>query len=98
MLLELFGETGLCTHETSCCDVCISNNGRAKQPFNEELKILVDALKQIGRKGEVKVVEWICGSLVEWINAYNNHSLMAITRAIHLTNGDCSCANAMFWD
>ena len=74
MLLELFGETGLPTHETSCCDVCISNNGRAKQPFNEELKILVDALKQIGKKGEVKVVEWIRGSLVEWTNAYNKQS------------------------
>ena len=45
------------------------------QPFNEELKILVDALWQIGIKGEVKVAEWIRGSSVAWTNAYNKKSL-----------------------
>ena len=45
------------------------------QPFNEELKILVDTLRQIGIKGEVKVAEWIRGSSVVWTNAYNKKSL-----------------------
>ena len=46
------------------------------QPFNDELKILVDALRQIGIKGEVKVAEWIRGSSVAWTNAYNKKSLI----------------------
>ena len=43
-------------------------------PFNEELKILVDALQQVGKKGEAKVAEWIRGSAVSWTNAYNKNS------------------------
>ena len=43
-------------------------------PFNEELKILVDTLRQIGKKGEVKVAEWIRGSSVKWTNAYNKQA------------------------
>lgn len=43
-------------------------------PFNEELKILVDALQQVGKKSEVKVAEWIRGSAVSWTNAYNKKS------------------------
>ena len=44
------------------------------RPFNEELKVLVDALQQIGQKGEVKVAEWVRGSAVSWTNAYNKRS------------------------
>ena len=44
ILLVLFGESDPPTFETSCCDVC-NINGSTMQPFNEELKILVDALR-----------------------------------------------------
>ena len=74
MLLELFGESEPPTYETSCCDVCNMDSGKPMHPFNEELKILVDTLRQIGKKGEVKVAEWIRGSSVEWTNAYNKQA------------------------
>ena len=48
------------------------------RPFNEELKVLVDALQQIGQKGEVKVAEWVRGSAVSWTNAYNKRSFSHI--------------------
>ena len=73
MLLELFGESHSPSFEnthSSCCDVCTVSQ-QTMQPFNEELKILVDALRQIGQKGELKVVEWIRGSSSSWTNAYN---------------------------
>lgn len=38
------------------------HQGGKMQSFNDELKILVDALGQLGQKGEVKVAEWIRGS------------------------------------
>lgn len=50
MLLELFGESDLPTYKTSCCDVCNIDSGIAMQPFNKELKILVDALRQVKKK------------------------------------------------
>ena len=75
ILLELFGESDPPTYESRCCDVCNIDNRKTMQPFNEELKILVDALRQIGIKGEVKVAEWIRGSSVAWTNAYNKKSL-----------------------
>ena len=75
MLLELFGESHSQSSESThtCCDVCTKNQ-QIMQPFNEELKILVDALRQIGQKGELKVAEWIRGSSVSWTNAYNKQA------------------------
>ena len=65
-------------------------NQQTMQPFNEELKILVDALRQIGQKGELKVVEWIRGSSVSWTNAYNKKPFhMVITEANLWSSGGC---------
>lgn len=36
---------------------------------------MIDALNQVGAKGEVKVSEWIRGSAVLWTNAYNKKAL-----------------------
>ena len=73
MHLELFGESDpqSLNFENSCCDVCSLNQQQTMQSFNEEIKILGDALHQIGQKGELKVAEWIRGSTVSWTNAYN---------------------------
>ena len=75
LLIELFGETDPPTFDFTCCDVCNSSSGQRKQTFNDELKILVDALNQVGAKGEVKIAEWIRGSSVSWTNAYNKKAL-----------------------
>ena len=50
MLLELFGESEPPTYESSCCDVCNMDNGKPMQPFNEELKILVDTLRHCANR------------------------------------------------
>ena len=41
----------------------------------EEFKILDDALKQIGSKGEVKISEWVCGSKVSCNNKFDKSAL-----------------------
>ena len=41
----------------------------------EELKILDDALKQVGSKREVKISEWVCGSKVSWTNEFDKSAL-----------------------
>lgn len=43
--------------------------------FNEELRILADAIGQLGVKGEVKLAEWIRGSSVSWTQAHNKKAL-----------------------
>ena len=50
------------------------------QDFLPKLKVLVDALHQVGMKGEVKVAEWIRDPSISWTNAhykkvfsYGNH-------------------------
>ena len=70
----MFGETDTpCAASGDCCDVCIaSENGSIElADYHEELKILNDALEQIGNKGELKVSEWIRGSKIPWTNNYN---------------------------
>ena len=89
MLLELFGESHSQSSENTytCCDVC----QQIMQPFNVELKILVDALRQIGQTGELKVAEWIRGSSVSWTNAYNKQAFSYGNHRGHIlwTSGVC---------
>ena len=56
-------------HATStgrCCDICdqgvIQMENRAS-----ELKLLLDAIKELGNKGEVKIVERIRGGQLTWM-------------------------------
>ena len=39
--------------------------------MRRELAVLIDALKQVGCKGEVKVAEWIRGSQIAWTDEHN---------------------------
>ena len=71
LLLQLFGEdnkTADCN--VTCCNVCATPKDKL-QDFLPELKVLVDALDQVGMKGEVKVAEWIRASSISWTNAHN---------------------------
>ena len=50
------------------------------QDMHQELAVLIDALDQVGCRGEVKVSEWIRGSKLSWTDefnkkarSYNNH-------------------------
>ena len=80
-LLDLFGETDTeAEHKNSCCDVCASKDQYHMKNMKRELAIVVDALDQLGSRGEVKVTEWIRGSKLAWTNefdktvmSYGNH-------------------------
>ena len=52
----------------ACCDVCITqgNSDAVYENFCPELKVLIDALDEVGRKGEVKGAEWTRGSKLSW--------------------------------
>ena len=57
LLLDMFGETNTPTSATGdCCDVC-SQNWADKRDFKVELGIVIDTIKHIGFKGEVKRAE-----------------------------------------
>ena len=43
--------------------------------YKEEVKILDDALKQVGSKGEMKISEWVRGSKVSWTNKFDKSAL-----------------------
>ena len=74
LLLNAFGEVDTLTNATGdCCYVCLQTNPVVD--FKEELKILLDALNQVGYKGELKIAEWIRGSNISWTNSYDKSCL-----------------------
>ena len=74
LLLNAFGEKDTLTSVIGdCCDVCLQT--KPIEDFKEELKILLDALNQVGCKGELKIAEWIRGSSISWTNSYDKSSL-----------------------
>lgn len=78
VLLDMFGETeSECKASGECCDVCTHKENVSEDytDYREELKILNDALEQVGSKGELKVSEWIRGSKIPWTNSFNKESL-----------------------
>ena len=65
MFLELFGERDTQVLSSGvCCDVCAMQecDTATVGDMSRELEVLIDALDQVGCKGEVKVSEWIRGS------------------------------------
>ena len=78
LLMDMFGEeNNSCDSSGDCCDVCMHKNGDETEytDHKEELKILLDALNNIGCKGEVKIAEWIRGSKLQWTDAFNKNCL-----------------------
>ena len=76
--MDMFGEeNNSCDSSGDCCDVCMHKNGDETEytDHKEELKILLDALNNIGCKGEVKIAEWIRGSKLQWTDAFNKNCL-----------------------
>ena len=74
ILLNAFGETDTpASAAGDCCDVCLQS--KPVEDYKEELKILIDALSQVGCKGELKIAEWVRGSSISWTNAYNKNCL-----------------------
>ena len=72
LLLDMFGELNtdpIASNE--CCDVCKGSTPISKNYKDE----LIDALEQIGCKGELKIAEWIRGSKTSWTDSYNKHSV-----------------------
>ena len=72
MLLDAFGEECVNTANADCCDVC-------KMDFQlvdmtEELKVVVNAISVLGCKGELKTVQWIRGSSLQWTEEYEKKS------------------------
>ena len=60
-------------HSVTCCDVCKINPQLVDT--TEELRILVDAITVVGSKGEVKIVQWIRGSSLQWTSEYDKRTL-----------------------
>lgn len=80
MLLELFGETQQPTEDCNnpkCCDVCElkANAAGTDTDLTEEFTILHNAISGIGNKGELKLAQWIRGSMLAWTNEYNKQEL-----------------------
>ena len=76
LLLETFSENDSeCVATGVCCDVCEQKSSLNYSDFKEELKIVNDALEQVGNKGELKVAEWIRGSKISWTNTFNKNCL-----------------------
>lgn len=76
VLLSSFGEnfdTEADKDTDNCCDVCRMEI--QLQDMSEELKIVVDAINNVGAKGEVKIAQWIHGSSVAWTLSYNRKSM-----------------------
>ena len=76
ILLDTFGEEYIQNadvHSAACCDVCKINP--QMMDMTEEWRILVDAITVIGSKGEVKIVQWIHGSSLQWTSEYDKTTL-----------------------
>ena len=72
IFLDAFGEEYIQdadVHSVACCDVCKMNPQLVD--MTEELRILVDAINVVGSKGEVKIVQWIRGSSLQWTSEYD---------------------------
>ena len=67
IFLDVFGEECIQdsdVHSVTCCDVCKINPQLVD--MTEELWILVDAITVVDSKGEVKILQWIRGSSLQW--------------------------------
>lgn len=72
IILSAFGEAiGSDNAVDKCCDVCSIKQHVQLHDLKKELRVLIDALNQVGCKGEVKVSEWIRGSNLTWTNDHN---------------------------
>jgi len=77
ILLDIFGETdNVCEAYGECCDVCLlMKDSPQLSDCKPYLEVLVDALKVLGCKGEVKIAEWIRGSKLDWTRTLNKTCL-----------------------
>ena len=76
--MDMFGEESNPSDSLGdCCDVCEQKKSNETEYANhkEELKVLIDALRNVGCKGEVKIAEWIRGSKLQWTDAYDKKCL-----------------------
>ena len=76
IFLDAFGEERLQNDDVqsvACCDVCKTNPQLVN--MTEELRILADAITVVGSKGEVKIVQWIRGSSLQWTSEYDKTTL-----------------------
>ena len=72
LFLDLFGE-GYSTENSHCCDVC--DTEVTMNDCNAELCTLINAVHTVGEKGELKVVQWIRGSLLAWTDQYDKNAI-----------------------
>ena len=76
IFLDAFGEECLQNDDVqsvACCDVCKTNPQLVN--MTEELRTLVDAITVVGSKGEVKIVQWIRGSSLQWTSEYDKTTM-----------------------
>lgn len=66
-ILESFGEGSDIACPESCCDVCQREIGELTDR-KTELSILINAIDELGKMGEVKITEWIRGGCTAWMS------------------------------
>ena len=66
ILLDGFGESTEIQCPSPCCDVCQEEIGQLVDR-RIELSILIKAIDELGKMGEVKVTEWIRGGQTAWM-------------------------------
>jgi superfamily II DNA helicase RecQ len=72
IFLNQFGEgKEVNNDDNTCCDVCSNQHSISRIDRKEELSIAIDAIDTIGTKGEVKIVQWIRGSTLQWTSNYD---------------------------
>ena len=100
-LLGLFGETDTePEHYGTCCDVCLSRDQYTVKNMKNELAVVINALDQLGSRGEVKIAEWIWGSKLAWTNEFDIKVSchMEIIVEELLSFGGTFCGSAMLMD
>ena len=66
VLVSMFGETEDLSCPANCCDVCQMEVATLHER-NKELSILIQAIDELGKMGEVKVTEWVRGGQIAWM-------------------------------
>ena len=66
VLVGKFGETEEITCPAYCCDVCEMEIAPLEERKNE-LSILILAIDELRKMGEVKVTEWVRGGQISWM-------------------------------
>ena len=82
----MFGETEGISCPANCCDVCQMKVATLHER-KEELSILIQAIDELGKMGEVKVTEWVQGGQIAWMESIQKRNESAHGKSPPNQNG-----------